>query len=341
MVQHVQLKGKHGAGKSAIVDDCDYEKLKKYNWYCTPAGYVYGERMVARDLGHHFMHRIVCCPPDGMCPDHINGNPLDNRKSNLRPVTPSQNLMNTRIRKNKSSKYKGVWWNDIAKFWYSSICKDGESIHLGNFRTQRDAAIAYNQAAIQYFGEYANINEIPDCDPDDEPLTKIRPRRGGISSFVGVTNKGGQWEAFIKQEGRGKENLGTYPIEKFAALVYDAAAIQRYGNDAVRHVNFPDLIGAPLDLRNRFIFKAAPRGENVFAGVRRNKKSHQWHTRYTIDGRRHFWIFSSAEYAAEHYDKNVLMYDTHKAIYLNFPEKLEQYLSEIDLLPTPVQVVHG
>lgn len=338
MTKLITLSGKYGTGKFAIVDDCDYDRLKKYSWHCTPSGYASGGSKATSELGHHFMHRVICSPPNGMHPDHINGNTLDNRSENLRPVTPSQNMMNTRIRKNKISKYKGVWWNDIVKFWYAAISQDGKTTYLGNFDTQKEAAIVYNKAAIERFGKYAKINEIPDIDTTDAPVVKIRPRRGGISQFVGVTNKGGEWEAYIRRDGGGKHNLGTYPSEKFAAMVFDSAAIQRYGTDAIRHVNFPNLINSPLDLRNRFIFKATPKGANIFAGVRRNKDYGQWHTRYTIAGKRHFWNFASAEQAAEHYDKNVLMYDTHNAIYLNFPDKVERYLTELDPLPTPVQV---
>lgn len=337
MTKQIPLRGKYGNGKFAVVDDDDYDRLVKYSWHCTPYGYASGGARAQRELGHHFMHRILCCPPDGMYPDHINGNTLDNRKENLRPVTPSQNLMNTGIRKNKVSKYKGVWWNDLLKWWYAAISKDGETFNLGVFRTQRDAAIAYNNAATEMFGEYARLNDIPEHDPDDKPFMRIRPKRGGKSQYTGVTVHYGGWHAYIKPENAPLIHLGTYPSEKLAALIYDAAAITRYGDDAIRHVNFPDLISTPLNLNVRFAFVATPKGKQEFKGVGKTSKR-RYQVEYRIGGKQKFSYFNTAIEAAEYYDKCVLQYDTHKSVYLNFPDKLEQYLSELGELPAPVQV---
>ncbi len=337
MTKQIPLGGKKGTGFFALVDDCDYEKLSQYRWSLNVGGYASGGGRAARELGHHFMHRVVYPPTEGLMPDHINGDRLDNRRENLRLVTPSQNMMNTKIRSNKVSKYKGVWWNAIAKLWACAIQKEGVSTPLGYYRTQRDAAIAYNEAARIHFGEYAKLNDIPEFDEDDKRIVKIRPRRGGISNYTGVTNKGGGWEAFIGRNGK-KRNLGTYPSEKFAALVYDAAAIERYGEDAIQHVNFPELISHPLDLKGQFVFKATPKNGSIYAGVQTTTGEGNWFTRYVINGKREYWSFETAIEAAERYDKNVLLHDKHKAIYLNFPENLKRYLVEINSPDMLVQV---
>lgn len=88
--------------------------------------------------------------------DHINNNPLDNRKSNLRIVTPEQNSMNRKSQKNSSSKYIGVSKN--YKKWQASITFKGESIYLGSFSDEIEAAKIRDIATKKYFGEYGNLN---------------------------------------------------------------------------------------------------------------------------------------------------------------------------------------
>jgi hypothetical protein len=90
--------------------------------------------------------------------DHINGNGLDNRKSNLRICTHQQNCENSRKRKKSFSKYKGVYWSKNAKKWVAQITIDGKSKHLGYFELEEDAAAAYDKAAVKYFGEFACLN---------------------------------------------------------------------------------------------------------------------------------------------------------------------------------------
>lgn len=339
MTKQIPLGGKHGVGKFALVDDCDYERLKDYRWRFS-GGYATSGDVARRELGHCLMHRVICQTPDDLLTDHINGNKLDNRRENLRSVNGSQNMMNTKIRRrNKVSKYKGVWLDAQACAWCASICVDYIQISLGQYKTQREAAIAYNEAAKQYHGEYASLNEIPDFDPDDKPVRKIRQHRTDTSSvYSGVSFHDGGWTVQIYHTKK-NHRLGMYPSEKFAAMVYDAASIQHWGDDAIRYVNFPELIDQPLDLSKRFVFKATPKGSNSYAGVRRAKRWGRWFTRYPINGKHEFWRFDTAIETAEQYDKNMLLYDDHKAIYLNFPEKLDQYLAEIGPLAMPVQIV--
>ena len=151
-------------GKFAIVGPADYEKLNKYNWHalkCRDTFYAVriGRKSEARRGKNIWMHRVVLGLDEGVICDHINHNGLDNRKANLRPATHSQNMCNRPKRKTKCrSKYKGVFWNDEKRKWQAQIKHKGRAIHIGYFDYEQDAAIAYDDYAIELFGEFAYLN---------------------------------------------------------------------------------------------------------------------------------------------------------------------------------------
>lgn len=89
--------------------------------------------------------------------DHINRNRADNRISNLREATCSQNLRNTKRRSNNTSGHKGVNWSKIAKKWQSTIRIDGKRQHLGYYHELEDASTAYQVAASKYYGKFARF----------------------------------------------------------------------------------------------------------------------------------------------------------------------------------------
>lgn len=106
------------------------------------------------------MHRLIMDAKDGQKVDHINRNTLDNRKSNLRFVTQSQNMMNAVIRKTNTSGFKGVCFVSREGKWLATIWKDGKQKWLGYFKDKKDAAQAYNKAALELHGQYALLNKI-------------------------------------------------------------------------------------------------------------------------------------------------------------------------------------
>jgi len=90
--------------------------------------------------------------------DHIDHDGLNNQKSNLRKANQGQNCANRKKSTTAKSFYKGVYWNEKNKKWKVSIMKNGKSRHLGYFALEIDAAIAYDKAATELFGEFANLN---------------------------------------------------------------------------------------------------------------------------------------------------------------------------------------
>lgn len=109
-----------------------------------------------------YMHRLIIDAKKGEVVDHINGNGLDNRKSNLRIVTHKQNAWNIGKKSNgTTSKYLGVGWVHKDKAYQARIRTDsGIRISLGYFDNEIDAAKAYNMKAIELRGEYARLNEV-------------------------------------------------------------------------------------------------------------------------------------------------------------------------------------
>lgn len=112
------------------------------------------------------LSRFIMDAPKEKMVDHINHNTLDNQRSNLRLCTNQQNQANSlKQRKIGHSKYKGVTYvgyrPNLSKKWQSGIYVNGKSIYIGNYETESEAAIAYNNSAIIHFGEYAHLNEVP------------------------------------------------------------------------------------------------------------------------------------------------------------------------------------
>lgn len=145
-------------GLIALVDDEDYERLNQFKWHASKHGctfYANRKKIVNKLHRCESMHWLVM---GGKFVDHIDGNGLNNQKSNLRFCTNSQNAMNKRMPKCKSSQYKGVTFVKRDKNWRANIRKDGKLIHIGKFQIEEQAAKAYDTAAKEHFGEFAYLN---------------------------------------------------------------------------------------------------------------------------------------------------------------------------------------
>ena len=140
-----------------IVDDEDYERLCQYKWYITNGG-----RSVFR-LTARPHHTVVGIANDVMqnranMYDHISRDAFDNRKSNLRVCTYSENLMNRSKWSGCTSKYKGVYWNKRMQKWHAQIRFNKKRKHLGFFDSEESAAKAYDESARTFFKEFAVLN---------------------------------------------------------------------------------------------------------------------------------------------------------------------------------------
>ena len=146
-------------GRFCIVDDENYEYLNQWNWFYTNE---YAARKPSKEESlnrkNWLMHRLIMNCPEDMQIDHINSNMLDNRKENLRICTPNQNRRNRSKNKNSASQYKGV--GKSYNKWCARIKVNKKLLHLGNFKEEIEAAKAYNESAIKYFGKFGKLNDV-------------------------------------------------------------------------------------------------------------------------------------------------------------------------------------
>lgn len=149
-------------GFVAIVDDADYEKLAAHKWLCDRG--LYAARKAPHPLHEgksylSYMHREILGLSfgDPRKADHRDGNGLDNRRSNLRIATHSQNMWNTKVPKHNTSGMKGVSWDRVNEKWIAQIRVNKKPIWLGRHDTAESAYSAYCEAALKYFGEFARV----------------------------------------------------------------------------------------------------------------------------------------------------------------------------------------
>ncbi len=147
-------------GFSAQVDDNDFECINKYKWHLLSSGYASRTSSKLTGRKEILMHRFVAETPSGMETDHINGDKLDNRHSNLRISTHAQNAANRGKQSNNTSGHKGVTWYAKRSKWQAQITVGKKHKTIGYFKDPKDAARAYDEAARKYFGEFAGLNEV-------------------------------------------------------------------------------------------------------------------------------------------------------------------------------------
>jgi hypothetical protein len=147
-------------GRVVRVSPADLPLVRPFRWRWN-GHYVISAPQKNRIRKTILIHRVILGVTDrSITVDHRDLDTLNNRRSNLRLASQSQQMANSRKpnRLNSLSKYKGVSWRKRRKRWQASIMVQGRKIHLGFYTTESEAARQYDQAAYQYFGEFARLN---------------------------------------------------------------------------------------------------------------------------------------------------------------------------------------
>lgn len=230
----------------AIVDDEDYNEMKRFHWhtsggitpYATRGSSVGGRKITV------FMHRVILnefVREDGRRCDHVNRNSLDNRRENLRPATPSQNSVNWE-RENRYG--RGVYRAAGGQFG-AFIYVETRRRYLGSYDAVTKAQVAYDFFARKYHGEFAILNH-PEIVLNEPPLPipiekKHHFKRSGGwgTGYRGVEHdgRGSSFKARIRN-GNVRFYLGAFSTAELAARAYDVKAKELFGKHAI--LNFPD-----------------------------------------------------------------------------------------------------
>jgi hypothetical protein len=242
-------------GKVSRIDPDDYEWLNQWNWFCATRGYAV-RNTYDRDAGKWrtvYMHRLILDAQPGQIVDHINGDPLDNRRENLRLATPGQNMHNRKPTSTPTScpQYKGVGRRASGRY-HAYISVKGKMYYLGTYDEAKTAALIYDAAARRYFGRYARLNhpEVPTTPQIekqlDAGLSKHKPGPSpqppkvpkGTSPYRGVHWDRGRWRGRVYARGR-CVHVGYFEDDEVAARAVDLTrmALDPY-NDL--KLNFPD-----------------------------------------------------------------------------------------------------
>jgi hypothetical protein len=147
--------------KNVLIDEDDYCKINDIKWSIVAEKYFCHCLPLTMDKRrpHVLMHRLImgCVPFDGKIIDHINGDPLDNRKQNLRFCTHSENMHNQKKPKHNKSGFKGVFWDNQKNKWHSVIKINSKIKHLGYFTCIKRAYKVYCEASRLYHGVFGRI----------------------------------------------------------------------------------------------------------------------------------------------------------------------------------------
>lgn len=153
-------------GQYALVDDADFHLVEGKKWYAVwnePAKTFYAVRTEKRADGKRrqvYMHRIITKTTNPKIHvDHRNHKGTDNQRCNLRVCKPSMNHANRKFVRGKS-RFKGVFWDARCNKWFAKIVVNRKPKYLGVQETEEAAALAYNRAAVDVFGEFAFLNSL-------------------------------------------------------------------------------------------------------------------------------------------------------------------------------------
>lgn len=151
-------------GKYALVDDEDFERVNQYKWFaCFQKKRNIFNACRKFNQKNIYLHQYIMNTAgkgQSYSIDHIDHDPLNNQKYNLRVCNNSENVRNQKLSKHNTSGFKGVCFIKHKNKYLSSICFNNKQMNLGYFDSPIEAAKAYNQKALELFGEFAYLNKI-------------------------------------------------------------------------------------------------------------------------------------------------------------------------------------
>ena len=228
----IALQCKQGYGKFAKVDVKHVETLMLHTWILNSGGY-------AVTSGGVLMHRLVMklegFDVEGLMVDHINGNRLDNRKSNLRPVTAKQNAKN----RHNDPVYEGLVGVVKKDSTFFTVHKNIECYEHSD---ERMCALCYDSIVNYCYGVGKRLNDNISREPLDISfwqlniyvMKKLNDIKKKYTDFIGVKYGRGGWIAKIVID------LGTFATPEEAAREYDKALKIIKKNYTAKELNFPD-----------------------------------------------------------------------------------------------------
>lgn len=235
-----------GIEHTVLFDDDKHELISQYRWYLCN-GYAVGAEKVPGGWKKHIkMHRLVMGlldDPTCLC-GHRFGNKLDNRVEMLRACNHAENSRNRSSARSSKSKFIGVCHiktkNDVV--FRASITMNGKTKSIGHFSSEREAALAYDNAAREEFGSFAKLN-FPDMfeAPVKNKPVRIKSKYGFIGVRHTKTTAGNHTISATITINKKVKYLGSFKTVEDAARAYDAEAFGYRGKDAI--LNFPEDYG--------------------------------------------------------------------------------------------------
>lgn len=308
---NIPLKNKEGSIVAyAIVDEEDYEKVSNYKWYGRKVKDEYKYAISSINNKNIRMHHFVFQKPTerNTVVDHINGNGLDNRKSNLRIATRKQNAQN---KSNNSTSYIGVF--KLAENKYKSYCCNK---HIGVYKIIEEAAKMYDIYVYLTLGEYAKTNNLITYEESQKyTLEDILPKQKERNLPDNVWYDGSRYKAEISYK---NQTFRTKSYKILQDLLYQLRDIRKLVNilkdiDEITHYNMP----IQYDENNNAIVPIT--NKNIFAIV--DKK--YWH-----DVMKYKWSLSNG-YPAAHIGKIKLK--LHQYIYkIHYDDNLPDLIDHIN-----------
>lgn len=148
----------NSCGQDITVDDEDFDRVCIFNWHCSDGKVrmtIVGPPQIEVSISHYITNK-----PTSILIDHKDLNGHNNTRGNLREGDKKGNAGNTGLRIDNSTGFKGVGWDKARNKWKAYITIGGKVCMLGRFNSKEEAALAYNEAAANHFGEFARLNNV-------------------------------------------------------------------------------------------------------------------------------------------------------------------------------------